>query len=130
MGYSKCEHNAILCRYPAPSVDSPLEMEGLLSIDEIILCYVNLILFYCNPFFTAYKIITQTQDSSGQGLEGSKGIIRVSPPNLKISYFVNKKEKEIASKSNTYKLLITSNMWAINDQSPLSYSYKNLCNVF
>ena len=69
-------------------------------------------------FFTAYKIITQTQDSSGKGLEGSRGTIRVSLPNLKISYFVKKKQKEIVSKYNTYKLLITSNMRAINDKSP------------
>ena len=99
-------------------------MEGLSDQLIRLYCYVNLILFYCNPFFTAYKIITQTQDSSGEGLEGSRRTIRASPPNLKISYFVEKKQKEIVSKSNTHKLLITSNMWAINDQSPLSYSYK------
>ena len=64
------------------------------SIVQTTLCYVN----YCNPLFTAYKLITQTQDSSEEGLEGSRGNIQASPPNLKISYFVKRKKKKLPAK--------------------------------
>ena len=85
-------------------------------------------------FFIAYNIVN-THVSSGKGLEGNRRTIWVSPLNLKLDYIVKKERKRNCQKSNTYKLLIVmiswpSYMWAVRIKAPLSYSYKNLCNVF
>ena len=85
------------------------------------------------PFFTAYNIVN-THVRSGEGLEGNRRTIRASLPNLKLDYIV-KKRKRNCQKSNKYKLLIVMISWpsymrAVRIKAPLSYSYKNLCNVF